>query len=500
MTVSRWVIRLTACAWLVWLASSASAAGEAGSPSDAAKAPEAKDAPAAAAPKADAKAEDAPAAAKPVDPIEDFIQKTKQPVPWFNWGADFRFRDEYYNNVFTLNKNDPARERNYLRYRPRWWGTITPVKGIDLNGRLVWEGRYYTKPDHHLAPANQSDWDQGEVMWDNLNLRLTDIGGSGLSATVGRQDLKYGEGWLVTDGTPRDGSRTTYFDAYKLSYEAKPIQTTFDAVFIHNKADPEDDWLRNLKDLDLLTIEQDQNGFLFYVSNKSLPKTRIDAFYIYKDETARMRGGDDGYLHTFGASVGGDLAEHWQYRAEGAHQFGQRNGRTAQACGLNGWVAYLFREAGNNRLRTTYEFLSGDDPDSRTDEQFDPLWGRWPLWSELWAYHQVNEMGRYAYTTNLHRLAFGWAVVPVKRTEFLLDYHLLWADENTLGATAAGRRRGFSRTDSFRGQLVTARLKFDICKHLSGHLLGEFFFPGDAYLKNFNDPATFLRSELVFTW
>jgi len=482
------------------LAVAAASAGEAGSPTDAAKPSQVQAATEAAT--ATVKVAEAPAApAAPVaktadDPLEAFIEKSKHPVSWFRWGADFRFRDEYFNNVLTLNRANPATERNYLRYRPRWWGTITPLKGIDLNGRLVWEGRYYTRPDGHQI----ADWDQGEVLWDNFNLKWTDIGGSGLSVTGGRQDLKYGSGWLVLDGTSADGSRTTFFDAYRASYEARPIQTTFDAVFIHNKADPEDDWLRNLKDLDRLTLEQDQNGVIFYASNRSLAKTQIDGYYIYKDEIARARNGDSGHVHTFGSRVAGDLSEHWQYAAEGAHEFGTKNERTLQAYGFNGNVTYLFRDRCDDRLDATYEYLSGDDPHTRTNEQFDHLWGRWPLWSELWAYLNITEQGRYGDTTNLHRLSFGWSTRPAAKLEFSMHYHLLWADENTLGATAAGRARGFSQDESFRGNLFSAVLQYQFNPHVSAHLWGEFFFPWSYYLKSFNDPATWLRSQVVFTW
>ena len=33
----------------------------------------------------------------------DWMQKIKQPVPWMNWGGDLRVRNEYFNNLLTLN-------------------------------------------------------------------------------------------------------------------------------------------------------------------------------------------------------------------------------------------------------------------------------------------------------------------------------------------------------------------------------------------------------------
>ncbi len=43
------------------------------------------------------------------------------------------------------------------------------------------------------------------------------MGGMPLTATVGRQDIIEGVGWLVMDGTPLDGSRTVYFDAARFT-------------------------------------------------------------------------------------------------------------------------------------------------------------------------------------------------------------------------------------------------------------------------------------------
>jgi hypothetical protein len=427
----------------------------------------------------------------PADEIEAWIKKSKNPVPWFKWGADLRIRDEWLNNTLTFNEHAHGHDRNRIRYRPRWWATITPVKGVELNGRLIWEGRYNSRPTAFV--------EQGEVLWDTMNLKLTDIGGSGIWTTVGRQELALGDNWLIDDGTPLDGSRSFYFDAYRLTYDAKPVATTFDAIFIHNKAFPNDTWLENLNSINNAVTEQNENGFIFWAANKSLPKTELDGYYVYKANERVLPNGDDGHIHAFGGRVAGQLSDHWQYAAEGVHEFGDKNQRTLQAYGFYGRMAYLFKDPHENQLRAHYEFDSGDDPHSRTQEQFDLLWGRWMPWSKLWLDHDVNET-RKGETTNMHRLVFGWAASPAKNMELSADYHLMWADENTLGATRAGRRRGFSPDEKFRGQLFVALVRYKFTPHLSGHLRGELFFPGDFYLRTMHDPSQFLRAELVFSY
>jgi len=445
-------------------------------------------------------------AGKPKDDIEEFIQKSKNPCPWFKWGADLRIRDEWLNNTLTLDDDAKGHDRNRIRYRPRGWGTVMPTDWLEFNGRVFWEGRTQTRP------TSLVDESFNDVLWDQFNFKLKDVGKTGLSGTFGRQDIILGDGWLVLDGTPLDGSRTNYFDAYRLSYEARPIQTTFDAIYIDDKAFPENAWIDPLNTVGdgRLMAEQNEKGFIFWAANKSLPKTEIDGYYIYKDNDrivdkanagnlATLRTGDQGHVNAFGARVAGEVFDHWGYRAEGVHEWGERNGRTQSACGVNSQLAYLFKDPKKNELRMQYEFRSGDDPKSRTNEAFAPLWDRWTQWSELWADHDAVE-SRPRENTNLHRLAWGWTVRPTAKMEFLLDYHLLWADENTLGATAAGRKAGFSPDDKFRGQLMTALLKYKFTQHLAGHLLGEFFFPGDFYSGPMGDTAEFLRAELVFTY
>ena len=77
-----------------------------------------------------------------------------------------------------------------------------------------------------------------------------------------------------------------------------------------------------------------------------------------------------------------------------------------------------------------YEYLSGDDPSTDTNEAFDPLWARWPQWSENYVYTYAMET-RIAETTNLHRVYGGWEFNPTKKTEICTFYNLLFADENT---------------------------------------------------------------------
>jgi hypothetical protein len=439
--------------------------------------------------------------------VDEFIKQTKKPAPWLSWGADVRLREIFAPNLL-FNQED----RHFQRYRFRAWTKITPIKDIDINARIVWELRHFCQPSRELAARNAKvidEWTGNEAIIDKLNVQWTNVLGMPLTLKVGRQDIIYGNGWLVLDGTPLDGSRTIFFDAARAMLDMKDINTKFDLNFICQRADS-DYWLPPFCDKDFHNIEQDEIGVIAYVSNKSLPKTQIDGYFIYKHDEqdlgkepgdvgagrlAPWQVGANADIYTFGARVAGDIGENWKYRAEMAHQFGHKNGRDLSTLGLNSRLSYFCKDKCNNNFRVGYEYLSGDKNSSAgTDEQFDPLWGRWPQFSELYAYTVALE-ARPGEATNMHRFNVGWSCNPAKKLELCADYNMLFADKNSYSA-----RPYFTDSGCLKGHQVAGLLRYKISDHIAGHLLAELFFPGDYYTKDYNEVAGFFRYELVFTW
>jgi hypothetical protein len=204
---------------------------------------------------------------------------------------------------------------------------------------------------------------------------------------------------------------------------------------------------------------------------------------------------DDGHINALGGRIETQLNADWKVRAETAAEWGRRNGAEMRAFGFNGRATRQLGGDWKQRLHVGYEFLGGDDPASARNEAFDPLWGRWPQWSELYGPYTYGSETRTGETTNLNRLNLGWAAKVHPSTEISLDYHAVFADENSRCGSA-----GFSCGDKFRGHLVAAwaRAKFD--KQVSGHLMAEYFFPGDYYIAPKGDEAYFLRAELFLTY
>jgi hypothetical protein len=426
------------------------------------------------------------------------------------WGADLRLRQVVIGNV-GLNDLSPIADRNFQRLRARLWGGYAG-ETVEASARLMWEGRHYGQPDRADWPApGFEEWYSGDLLLDNLSLTLKDIGGAPLALKLGRQDIILGNGWLVLDGTPLDGSRTLYFDAARATWAGLPADTSLELIYIDQSADT-GRFPAPLGGGSEDQVEQDERGALLYLRNRGLrADTDLDAYLIYKENRPKLTPGnlrvnngapfpspaDDGEVYAAGLRAESRLAPNWAARAEAAYEWGRRNGRDLSALGLNARVSWARGDGLGNLVHLGYEYLSGDDPDTRNDEAFDPLWGRWPQWSELMIYQWPLD-SRVGEATNLHRVNLGWGAKPHSTTEVSLDYHALWADQES--TRTPGQLANLSREGRFRGHLITAWLKPKLNRQVSGHLVAEYLVPGDFYADNRQDDSYFVRAELNLAW
>ena len=430
--------------------------------------------------------------------------------PVFQWGGDFRFRYEGYTNAQTLNSNAAYNARDYLRTRLRLWETTNPLPGLTLFGRISAEPRYWfsaAKPN----PGNGEEWKY--ALFDNLYAKWdTAPGGTPVTVVAGRQDIQLGDQWLVSDGTPIDGSWTNHFDALRVTIDAKSIKTKFDLIVLNQQARPGDRLpvLGNRYDhanANYLITEQDETGVILYASNKSIKDTQLDGYFIYKGDDKVGSAGDNADIYSLGAKVSGTPAANWQYATEGAYQWGHRDlavrypatvtgSREVSAYGLNAKLTYLFKDTYSNQLTFLTEYLSGDSAGSRTDGMFDNLWGRYPRLGETWAAaYSLETGGRVAQYNNLFRLGTTWSIAPDKDTTIATTYCAMFAPEaRPTRATNIARFGG----GHFRGHMLQMVLKHKFSKTLSGLIFAEASFMGDFYAQQ--TTMTFLRAEMLVTF
>jgi hypothetical protein len=439
------------------------------------------------------------------------------PVPppaVLTWGGDLRLRNEYFDNGLTLNDVAANHEQDYFRTRARLWAVYTPESDLTLNTRIAAEPRNWVRPAYVKQHVGDGpEWRY--VIADCLNVKgTTAVADMPVTVTVGRQDIQFGDpgnAWLVYDGTPAEGSWTTFFDAARVALNAKPIKTQFDVIFLNQQAHPSDH-LPLLGYPSTYTIaEQDEKAVILYASNKSIEKTQVDGYFIYKNDTAVTAAGDTGEIYTLGSKWSGTPTANWAYSVEGAYQWGRKkdpgvkipvpantSARDIAAYGGNARLTYLFKDKLNNQLSLVSEYLSGDKPGTTgKDEMFDILWGRYPRWSEVGANtFSIETGGRNAQYNNLIRVGPNWTVAPIKTMSVSFTYNSLFAPEAV--PTRATNVTLFSESGHFRGHYFQAFVRQAFTKQISGLLFGEAYFQGDFY--SHRELMTFARAELMFTF
>lgn len=423
----------------------------------------------------------------------EWIEDVKHPADWFEWGGDLRLRGVYTENVLTL-LNEMNDVSHFFRIRGRVWGRADLAEALDIEEQLSVYARITTEPRYFaqrgLLGGTVPTWD--EVVLDNLYVDWARIGGAPVSLRVGRQDMVYGRGFVILDGTPLDGSRTIYQDAIKATVHLDEWDSNLDVFYINNKAFQKR--IRPLNETESPTSAFDTTVFGTYLVNKHFAPHELNAYYIYKDEDVQTNPSlRNRIVHTVGGLAQGKLEGNWDYYAEAAGQWGRQGTATRKAFGFSGDLGHTWPDAKwQPRVHAGFEYLSGDDPSTSAFEGWDPVLARWPHWSELYVYTLAPETGLPGQYTNLQRYTLGTSVHPGENSCVDLDYSYVRANENFNVPTMPIFDTGYTR-----GHLLMARLSHTFNKYISGHLWAEYFHPESFYIDD-TDEALFLRWQLMF--
>jgi hypothetical protein len=222
--------------------------------------------------------------------FEDFRDWFHNPTPWLEMGGDLRMRWTYGWNLDTLNSGAFNRDSgwNWYQNRMRWSLKFKLNDDIDFNIRYAWEFRVWDVPRRKNGDGTSVSRTEGtdfsEIVWDQFNLTVRNFGGMPLTMVAGRQDIRLGEGWLVTDGTPGDGARTAYFDALRFTYNIPGMEkTTLDMIYVENRA-AEDWYLKPINDRDRVITQQDERALILYYTDKSRPSMNLEGYFILKND------------------------------------------------------------------------------------------------------------------------------------------------------------------------------------------------------------------------
>jgi len=392
-----------------------------------------------------------------------------------------RFRFESWDNAINLDDASAetyAYTRNKTTLGFRWMAAAN----LEITAKATNEFRVY------LAPKDKVfGWH--EVFFDNLYAKWRIPGGFPLTVTAGRQDIFLGEGFVIADGTPLDGSRSFYFNAVRLDYDFLPGQKL---TFFAHTMDETDKLLPVIHHQDQALVEQPERALVLYYAG-GLGKIKLDAYFIRKSVQATDPGDVRSRINTWGFRTQVPIAAPLVLTTETAAQTGSYGeaGRSAF-----GGLAHLdftpkWRLPYLKTLTLGAICLTGDNPETAQMEGWDPLFSRWPKWSEGYIYTFIRE-SRVAYWSNLNSLYGSLAFDFGGRANATLTLHHLGAPQAQLGAFPGG-------LGPDRGLLFVSRLNYTISKILSGHLQWDHFDPGDFYAPG-ADGFNWIRFELMLKY
>lgn len=430
--------------------------------------------------------------------------------PAVAWGADLRVRQEYYDHVPSPDGGHvDGGTGNALRVRPRAWVEWAPAADLALRARVVEEFR------HVWSPEDQTQWKYpDEIVVDALYLDTGDLAGGRLRLRAGRQDLGYGNGMLVADGTPADESRTLYFDAVKATWTGV-ARNSIDLLAIYNR--PENELALNSSQRDLTSQTGGPDGIAesgggLYGRNTFFAILPFEYYYLFKRESEWERpatpaadGGpapparawqrldpDTGVigepeldLHTVGARVQPHLAEGVVATIEAAGQVGERGPERVRAYGLDaklraGLAEGLDASAGLYRL-------SGDDPATARDEGWNPLWSRTPQYSDL--YSLSFPVRRWS---NLNMIHAGLSLSPAEGVR--CEARVAHLDAVERDGPGGGGERGWLGT--LKAAFPLGEDLLTAGDRLTGHALIEWLWPGDYH--DTGETAVFARWQVQY--
>ncbi|MCQ2391983.1 MAG: hypothetical protein MJ240_11220 [Kiritimatiellae bacterium] len=453
-----------------------------------------------------------------------------------NAGADLRIRQEIMNNLpgtpgdpYAMTPAVRAKYRNQIRFRPRVW--FEAAEGpFRLYTRIADEFRHFPALDG--TRHSRSYYFPDEVILDNLYLD-----GKGLEADVfkavgiekvdfrvGRQDMIdrghsiIGLDRIMFDGTPMDGSRSTYSDMVRttLHFDEDKSLDIF-ALYDSGRNDAAVGTSRS-RDRSLNCINMtdtsgldEWGGGIVYNQQALDGKLPFKLYSIFKQETAHttrrpaVRDVPEKDITTVGVWMEPRLSDHWSLELEGAKQFGRIHDGNRQAGGYM-WYTELkyqpeFLKAYKPVLSWATTYYSGDSHctgENDNDTSWNPMWARCPQDSEMLVYGTLYANGWWSnmiYTKAKLTMNFG-------------PHHALYAYSGPMFAAA---QDDLGTTDgdgsSYKGVLSAIRYDFPIWLAPKGakgldrfeifsHVMFEAFNPGDYYESS--RPAYFVRWEFVF--
>jgi hypothetical protein len=422
--------------------------------------------------------EKSPLAAAPTPPANGYT-----PITFFDGKLTVdiqeKMRFEARENNFDFNSavNGPQ-DASWLlqRFRLGLGYSFTPWLKIYIQGQDVREIGGSRPNEIGVLAA------EGDDVFDVLKgfVQLGDLK-RGISATVGRQFLSYGDQRLVGPLEWLNQART--FDAVKLRYAAD--SWAFDLFTSSPVTFKDHEWNKSQ-----IFDAQSPDDTIFsgaYLTTKWVPFNTTTDFYAFH-KTDNGNGafgpalGDTSFV-TLGTLWKGDPKKlgGWDYETEMAFQTGEVNGRDLTAFAGHWGIGYNWLEhPWKPRVGVQYNYSPGDS--DATDRKLGTFQNLYPTNHLFYGFMDTTGW------INMHNPQLNISLTPTPKLKLMLDYHLYWNDTNedawrrVNGVTAVRPVNAAAReADNFRGSELDLTAIYKLNPHV-GLMAGYSVFFAGNYL------------------
>jgi hypothetical protein len=401
----------------------------------------------------------------------------------FTIGFEERVRSDDWNNAIDM--TDKANDqRDQFRDRTRVWFNIPLSSSLDI---LVGAADESTQ---RLGSPKHFD----DVFFDQANLHFRKLFVPGLELTVGRFDMFKGEGFILSDATPGDGPRSSFFNGADLAYTFHKQRLDLIGIL-----DPSRDrFLPRFHDQHRVLQNWDEQAVGAYYTNQAAAHTSVEGYYFLKKEihdilpVSNPQFQPDRHVNTLGGRVVQRLSERTNWVSEYARQWGaQHGGASISAWGGYSYVKHTFDRPLKPYVKTGYWALSGDDPNTRNRvEGWDPLFSQWPEWSDMYVYSLSKEIG-ISYWTNIRMSQVEGGFKPLRKANLAL----IWYHMNSFHPFAGSAATFGSGTA--RGENLQLRFDYIPNSTWKASLHYETHAPGDFYAAT-RAPAYEVQGQVTY--
>lgn len=376
-----------------------------------------------------------------------------------------RIRYTSVNNGISLSK-ELGPDLQFNRVKTSIGGKLNINCNFQFNIGLTNEFRYYYN--------SRKDFSFNEIFIEKFNLLYKF---KNLKLKIGRQNIIFGEGFVFLDGSPVDGSRSIYFNGIRLDGQFKSWKFS---LFKVNQPQV-DDYLPLLNDNNQTLIENREKAYGFFI-NKNLNNLKYELLFVDKQVVALKTN-----VKTISNRIVYKYGNKLLFNEEFAYQWGRLNTSSQKAFGSNSYINYKITT--KDSIKTGFIYLSGDKNNTTsTNEGWDPVFSRWPKWSEFYIYTLIKENnGKVAYWTN-YKSYFISYLKNISKLKFELAYFKMYSNELTL------TNDFLSGIGKNRGSLYKSKISYKINKNYNFHIIYEKFYKGNFYQQGLNN-GNFFRIE-----